>query len=252
MGDIEVILVSLPSIEDLQPQFDRLKPIRERGLAGYRATGECNFARVTQGWFSKEERKAFKTALERARKKRGARGNRTLGKRLSYEPIPSRHDWQRGAPRSRVNLSPSNDLLRLPRRYALACIRWKCWRSRREGFRGRPCNSCDRRTGPSGAASRLCSKSGAVQLANSPKFPHRGLAGRSCRNGPEGFETGGFEESERKVSLANPVPPTPHRERNHSRARRALGRRWEIRLFSTFLWREKTVTSRPCLTAMQR
>jgi hypothetical protein len=81
---------------------------------------------------------------------------------------------------------------------------------------------------PRGRHASCAASRGAVQLANSSKSPHHGLAGRSSRNRPEGFETGCFQESERKVSLANPVPPAPHRERNHSRASRALGRRWEI------------------------
>jgi hypothetical protein len=73
-GDIEVILVSLPSIEDLQPQFDRLEANPGSVvLLAIEQPGICNFARVTEGWFSKEERKrvqdSSRTRTQKARDK---------------------------------------------------------------------------------------------------------------------------------------------------------------------------------------
>lgn len=67
-----MITPKLPNSETLQPLIDQLEksPGSIVLIAIEPAESICNFCRVNVGWFSREERKELKAALERARRKR--------------------------------------------------------------------------------------------------------------------------------------------------------------------------------------
>ena len=62
----------LPTADDLKPSLEKLEanPGSVVLIAVELAESHCNFARCSWGWFSGQERKALRRALETARRKR--------------------------------------------------------------------------------------------------------------------------------------------------------------------------------------
>jgi hypothetical protein len=66
-----MIAPTWPTPQELQPALEKLEVNHSSVILIAAESARCNFCRVTWAWLSRQERRALKSALERARQKRG-------------------------------------------------------------------------------------------------------------------------------------------------------------------------------------